>query len=534
MENNMLKEIQDQRFASNSLVSCEDAPEELQAKKSSIQARPRDMRSSDLVPPFHADNIIFGPQPSTLQILKMVATSDGMAPVELLNVARSIGDLNLVPQFIEDLRCSFTTHKEVKWLEELLSAENFAAFQGTGSNGTSLQKCHSFAWPTPLRSHGPTLRNSGYFEDGLSVSMIDHNKTKGSRDSSKIKNEYYDVKGLPDIQDLRGSSYVWAVEPEVISSKDPKCEQRIYRSHLVSSLAGPIFKQFMLLPPELRERIYEFALHTGQSIQPHLCDRQIKGLVKFHDDNQHSRMHPNHCAMNRLLGVTLVSKQIRNEALPCFYSANTIAVVDDTATYFAHLQHLGRFHMVRHVRFAITMFEEMKGAQTLRQLGTYLKTAEAYEAGKTRGEKYQMDVVKHPRYIAGGHTEMNTFICLLMLASPYPHHGYTTKFTLPVPSANIFTEYTRLRWFPAVCHGLGTHLRFLDGHELSYNHDGIIGITWHRQYQKMEAGNKDDVDVRERALEMYPDLENMAHWKRYAYMRTSCDGARHEWFDIHH
>lgn len=91
---------------------------------------------------------------------------------------------------------------------------------------------------------------------------------------------------------------------------------RIYpdRPHVVCEV--PKFDKFDKLPAELRTRIFEDALYTGQLMRPHLCDRQTNGSIKFHDDSQHSRVEPRHDAIYKLLGVTFVSKAMRKESLP--------------------------------------------------------------------------------------------------------------------------------------------------------------------------------------------------------------------------
>jgi hypothetical protein len=315
------------------------------------------------------------------------------------------------------------------------------------------------------------------------------------------------------------------------------------------------FEKFLELPPELRERMYESVLYTGQPIRPRLCNRRHDGAINFHDDSQHSRLNQNHGAISNLLGITRVSKKIRAESLPFFYSTNTFAVIADTPTYFAHLQNLDRFHLIRHVRFGINMLHQKWAPQYLEQMTTYLKNTEDYERThtpppsscvtrsirKSNDHNAYNDLVNHPRYNVGGLNEMALFICIRMLTSTFhTPSSHTSSLVLPIPSSQIFTSYASLRWFPSVCHGLGIHLRVLEGHELSYNHQGVIGIVWHQKFQKkdfemkIEGIGNEGGEVRKRALEMFPDLDDRVVQKRCSYMRTSCDGERYTWFEVRH
>jgi hypothetical protein len=154
--------------------------------------------------------------------------------------------------------------------------------------------------------------------------------------------------------------------------------------------SSPKFEQIQKLPGELRNRIYELALFTGQPIRPHLCNPpsfscQRDAHVKFHDDFFHGRMNPDHTATSKLLGITRVSKAIRAEPFPCFYSSNTFAITPDTPTYFAHLENMGKFHMTQFVRFIIPLMREQWAAQYLAQMNTYILRASAYKKERVQG-----------------------------------------------------------------------------------------------------------------------------------------------------
>jgi hypothetical protein len=307
-------------------------------------------------------------------------------------------------------------------------------------------------------------------------------------------------------------------------------------------LLNPKFEIFLELPLEIKGRIYSYALSNDAPIRPHLCDSAPSDAIKFHDSAQHSRLHPNHGSINALLGITLVSKFIRAESFPFFYSSNTFAVGPDTPTYFAHLQTLGRFHLIRNVRFSIHMNAEKWTAQYLEQMTTYLKAAEAYELihtnGGTKGYEF---LVNHPRYNAAGLAEMALMICLRMLSSTFPFSTTSTTqtptFVLPIPNATHFTGIASLAWIPGVCRGLGIHLRFLEGHELAYSGDGVIGVVWRQKFQKKEfseigEGETGGKAVKARVQEIYPDLQKRIVWERCSYYRTTCDGMRYKWFAV--
>lgn len=135
-----------------------------------------------------------------------------------------------------------------------------------------------------------------------------------------------------------------------------------------------MFSLFQDLAPELRERVYAFALASNRPIRPHLCDSSAYRALKFHDDNQQV-----HNATNKLLGITLVSRQIRAESFSVFHSTNVFEVDKDTSTYFDRPEHLGRFHMIRQVRFQIMHRLEHRATEILRGMKQYLREKDAYE-----------------------------------------------------------------------------------------------------------------------------------------------------------
>ncbi|KAH7388870.1 hypothetical protein BKA66DRAFT_460993 [Pyrenochaeta sp. MPI-SDFR-AT-0127] len=330
----------------------------------------------------------------------------------------------------------------------------------------------------------------------------------------------------------------------------------------------PQFHQFMELAPELRERIYRFILASDGPINPHLCDTKLE----FHDDSQPRR----HGAIGALLRITRVSKQVREESLPVFYSVNTFTIGKDTATYFDRLEHLGRFHMIRHVRFDIDMRKESSTALTLRSMNQFIKEAEAYEDSLTLkdqtikepvifpgtehhlhaqsivtkrsaaaivGESFA-SLTDHPQYLAGGVSELSALIVLRKLKTTFSSSSgvQTTKLVLPVPRADIFTQYDSLKWFPTVCYGLGIDLHFVENIPFDCAGQGFFTLTWHQKYQKKDFASKAlgdasndmvrHVDVQSRLLELFPDLESMPRPRVNTYYRYGCDGELRAWYSV--
>jgi hypothetical protein len=310
----------------------------------------------------------------------------------------------------------------------------------------------------------------------------------------------------------------------------------------------PVFHKFMELAFELRERIYGFALDTDRPIKPHLCDYPADEIIQFHDDHQED-----HFAISHLLNITRVSKQIRAEALPVFYSANTFAVGPDTTTYFDRLAYLGRFDMIRHVRFSIETRNENSAPSILRRMNQYIKEAGTFEKDLVEPLGQRLSLLKrHPQYTYGGIPELNIFITLMKLASSLIGEGkkgkgkadltFHSKVVIPVPSVSAFTSFDRLKWFPAVMHGLGIQLQYVENVPFSSVPGSTVDIAWNQRFQKKDFGDIPDyvnpVDTigqtaaYKHALALDPKLESKQRPRGYAYYRTTCVGEFSGWFDI--
>jgi hypothetical protein len=311
-------------------------------------------------------------------------------------------------------------------------------------------------------------------------------------------------------------------------------------SAMQNKYKGPKFGKFLELPQEIRLSIYELALFTGQPIRPHLCDSSTNKVV-FHDDGSYinNKTFSGHDSITRLLGITKVSKDIRAEALPCFYSSNTFAITTDTAVYFTHLEMINRFHLIRHVRFTIQMLLPSYAAKMLSSLHKHLKDAAAFPRFTTEhpfyGKRPATYLRDSPEYRDSG-TEFAPFIVLRKLGSASTDDGarYTHNVAIPVPRATIFShEYPNLTWFATVAHGMGTHLQYVEGKSLAFSDRHVIAITWEQAFQKKDFGEAagKDVDVRQRALELLPGAEKAPVWK-LSYMRTRCDGQSYFWRNV--
>lgn len=506
-----------------------------------------------------------------LEILQRVVPDYHLAPLRSLDLAHEVGLSNMEQEHIEALRKEFTLVEEIDALRYVLSEENFAAYEGTrplqaANNGgnqansnalnaadqdmLSLKSGAPCCWLQFRGGHTPACTNYQQGQDGWLryVSLVGSSDPTGERKGG-----------------LRGQ-----VRP--CCKRQPNGKHSLFcinydRPELVwdePTFFTPKFEFFTKLSPELRTTIYELALSNNAPIAPQLCSRGLDGRVQFHDANQHSRQKPNHIAIARLLGVTQVSKQIREESLPCFYSANTFSITSDTPTYFAYLEYLNRFHLIRHVQLNIPKLKDYFAPQILAQMKSYMADVEKYEKTNTplspsaKGKAPATSkivalspydyFVGHPRYTTGGLQEVGLMICVSMLSSSSPPstfpspstpplHPSTSHLVLPVPHTSTFTAHPVLTWFASVLHGLGIQLHLIPDKPLTYHVPGNVGILWEQKFQKsdfklegMEGCGK---QVEKRVKEMWPDLGEDAgmFWARTSYLRSSCDGMEHVWWE---
>ncbi|KAH6860811.1 hypothetical protein BKA58DRAFT_324013 [Alternaria rosae] len=319
----------------------------------------------------------------------------------------------------------------------------------------------------------------------------------------------------------------------------------------------PKFHKFMDLSVELRQRIYAIALDIDRPIRPHLCDYTNDQVIQFHDDNAE-----HHFAISDLLGITRVSRQVREDSIPMFYSTNTFSISYDTSTYFDRLAYLGRFHMVRHVRFQIDNRKECMSPSILRRMNQYIKEADVYEQKLTRPiGQHLSSLKKHPQYLYGGCPELNTLITLMKLTSRLDNQNNDqyegkgkgkaradtdptshSKLVVPVSSVANFIAYDDYKWFPTVMYGLGIQLHYVGNVDFAFISGGTVGITWEQRLQKKDFGDipdyVDPVDssgqtaAYKMALRLDPGLEQRQRPKAWAYLRETCTGGNSESFDL--
>ncbi|KAI4947560.1 hypothetical protein J4E91_006380 [Alternaria rosae] len=329
------------------------------------------------------------------------------------------------------------------------------------------------------------------------------------------------------------------------------CHQCHSNGHTTSKckMLRPKFHKFMDLSVELRQRIYAIALDIDRPIRPHLCDYTNDQVIQFHDDNAE-----HHFAISDLLGITRVSKQVREESIPMLYSTNTFSIGYDTSTYFDCLAYLGRFHMVRHVRFQIDNRKECMSPSILRRMNQYIKEVDVYEQQLTRPiGQHLSSLKKHPQYLYGGCPELNTLITLMKLTSrldnvtnnQYGGKGkgktradtnptFHSKLVVPVSSVANFVTYDGYKWFPTVMYGLGIQLHYVDNVDFAFVSGGTVSITWKQRLQKKDFGDipdyVDPVDssgqtaAYKMALMLDPGLEQRQRPKAWAYLRETCTG----------
>lgn len=323
------------------------------------------------------------------------------------------------------------------------------------------------------------------------------------------------------------------------------------------------FYKFPELPRELRERVYTNALACDLPVSPQLCDNELK----FHDENQSE-----HDAIYQKLGITRVSRKIRDESLPMFYSANTFSLSKDLTTYFDRLENLGRFHMIRHVQLDIYLrrAHTLAAAINLRNMNQFISEADAYEMSLLQSSKEHCEeqevpiespslsslvgathdnLTNHPQYLRGGISDLNTLIALRKLSSPFPDGGRTFphRLVLPVPDVAVFLSWPLLSWFFSAVKALGIHLHFVPDYPVDHFGPSFVRLTWHQKFQKKDfsigntaadtgAGEEHPApadEVKRRTLEIFPDLESMRRARVNSFMRIGCHGKTIKWFDVH-
>jgi hypothetical protein len=168
------------------------------------------------------------------------------------------------------------------------------------------------------------------------------------------------------------------IVPNPESAKKPTKRGGSRKRRTALPKGARVFHKFSELPEEIRGKVYTMVLQSDLPIRPHLCNTRTDmpgAPIKFHDDNRFG-----HNTVYTSLAITRVSKQVRQESLPVFYSANTFETVADTPTYFLRLQQIGRFDMIRKVTFGVQFWNSPNYSQkVLRMLLQNLAEQEAFE-----------------------------------------------------------------------------------------------------------------------------------------------------------
>lgn len=362
------------------------------------------------------------------------------------------------------------------------------------------------------------------------------------------------------------------IEPELAAESDIK-------PGIIGDRTFTLFSNF---PTEIREHIYKIILQSDRAISPHLCGDNPNADIRFHDKNQ-----VKHNAVYQSMQITRVSRKVRAESLPVFYSVNTFEVGADTPTYLLRLQHLGRFNMIHNVSFVLPFWNNPDYSQKiLRMLLQNFAEQERYEKassaqrqvwqgvvapvaagvvekaigftvkenpkasqGASRVAQYEQEPSKfytedlrvlksHPFHIMGGLEP--GFLVLRMLSTAFQGGDYNRKLVIHVPAAQLFDEYNGLLYFPAVCEGLGIQLKFVSGREVELTGGGFR-LSWHQKYQKKdftdtttaESGKAEYKVLTKRVQTLYPNIEQVPRPTKRTYYRRSCKSDRVEWFSVH-
>jgi hypothetical protein len=259
--------------------------------------------------------------------------------------------------------------------------------------------------------------------------------------------------------------------------------------------------------------------------------------------------------MHERLAITRVSKAIRAESLPVFYSENTFKYGPDLLSYFDCIKRTGRFQWVRHVHFAIPKAQDNFAPHALKAVQKTLVEHDLHEekvkAKMAVGEycsptwptdRNSQAVRDDPFFIVGGVQELGIFVVMRMLSSPIREDLSTTSdgnhapltsdpktyhrtLTLSMPE-EFWDRISNSTWARLVLQGLGIQLKFVHGGPLP-NRGRRDLYQWHRRFQGVnEAGPPGELSVEDiaaldaRADKMF-DMKNLANYPpRMLYRRN--------------
>jgi hypothetical protein len=283
------------------------------------------------------------------------------------------------------------------------------------------------------------------------------------------------------------------------------------------------FPRFMELPPELRLRVYELVLRFDEPIRPHKCvhGHQGIGIPKlsgpttwvFHDENRH-RAGGGHNEIHKTLAITKTCKEVREESLPVFYSANVFMNGYDTLQYFQSLEARRRLDLVRKVQLRVNFRKKNNSATVMQEIYDGLRKIKEAPVG----DDFPFLSVSW---------DANMFLTMLMLAKNFNNDKKTITLTVPAP--DWFKDVCgRLHWFPEVAEKMGLNMKLVPSGRLYGCESEQIVCEWVHAIQNEEQGVvKVTVEeanaVMKKALEAIPTLSKVQDIKRIFY-RLDCEG----------
>lgn len=312
------------------------------------------------------------------------------------------------------------------------------------------------------------------------------------------------------------------------------------------------FGNFMILPVELRQQIYEEVLVSNKPVLPRLCQADSCGAIKFHDKNQHV-----HNAMFKRLAITEVSNQVRAESLPIFYGSNTFEWGLDTLTYLERLSHLDRFRMVHHVMFPVRFYRDDFAARALRDVQRIISDQEKYERGlQSQHPNREFDwrsatystLERHPLHLASGFYWIAPFLIMrkLSIAGQDSGDGHKRQLVLHIPTEVMSGTYEHLEWFQTVARGLGLELTFVRGADVKWidQRSGFV-FDWVQKYQKKDvieqrnAQGFNAAQILENIKQLFSNILPQRHPKSTSYYRTVCrkvgsNSSNIEWYTLNY
>lgn len=272
-----------------------------------------------------------------------------------------------------------------------------------------------------------------------------------------------------------------------------------------------LLEYLMILPVELRECIYTFVVGLDRPIQPHYCGRTEHGL-RFHEDQFYET--GDHDEVWRMLAITRVNKQLRQESLPIFYRENTFAYGLDTRTYFETLASLGRFNLVRHVSFDIFFHHRESHVQRV------LK--DIYDVLNLDSRSPPLPLSKSVRDAS---MYAGMFLLLRKLSKAFAEDEKTVALQVPVPE--WFDELPGLAWFKEVARGAGLKIKLIPNGKLLGHENSRIRVHWYHRCQKeaqVEGAARDTAQqVLKKGFQKYPHLQRF-YKPRTIFYRKNCRG----------